>query len=220
MVWRAWSRSGIWPGPVSMPLACEGSIRGTCRSAARRSWVMKNWWTRFARFSPRRCSPAKGTVRSGVRLRHKGVRTCKDRVLRLLRNNQLLSPARQPDPLRTNPHEGTIVTELPSQMWGTDATATFTEAEGTVTIFAAIDYCTAECIGIHAVKKATRFEALEPIRQGVNEYFGGFSGGSAAGLRLRHDHGSVYMGDDFQAEIRFLGIETSPAFVRQPEGKA
>jgi transposase InsO family protein len=153
-----------------------------------------------------------------ARLRHKGVRTCKDRVLRLLRNHQWLSPARQPDPVRTNPHEGTIVTDLPNQMWGTDATATFTEAEGAVTIFAAIDHCTAECVGIHAVKKATRFEALEPIRQGVKEYFGGFSGGSAAGLRLRHDHGSVYMSDDFQAEIRFLGIEASPAFVRQPEG--
>ena len=153
-----------------------------------------------------------------ARLRHKGVRTCKDRVLRLLRNNDLLSPARQPDPVRTNSHEGTIVTERPNRMWGTDATATFTEAEGAVTIFAAIDHCTAECIGIHAVKKATRFEALEPIRQGVKEYFGGFSGGSAAGLRLRHDHGSVYMSDDFQAEIQFLGIEASPAFVRQPEG--
>ena len=26
------------------------------------------------------------------------------------------------------------------------------------------------------------------------------------------------MSDDFQNEIRFLGIESSPAFVRQPEG--
>jgi putative transposase len=44
------------------------------------------------------------------------------------------------------------------------------------------------------------------------------SAGAAAGLRLRHDHGSVYMSDDFQTEIQFLGIEPSPAFVRQPEG--
>ncbi len=153
-----------------------------------------------------------------ARLRHNGVRTCKHRVLRLLRRHELLSPARQPEPVRSNPHEGTIVTELPNQMWGTDATATVTEADGAVTIFAAIDHCTAECVGIHAVKKATRFEALEPIRQGVKEHFGTFSGGSAAGLRLRHDHGSVYMSDDFQTEIRFLGIEASPAFVRQPEG--
>lgn len=153
-----------------------------------------------------------------ARLRHAGVRTSKDRVLRLLRQHQLLSPARQPEPVQTNPHEGTIVTESPDQMWGTDATATSTEAEGTVTIFAAIDHCTAECVGIHAVKKASRFEALEPIRQGVRQYFGGISAGVAAGLQLRHDHGSVYMSDDFQAEIRFLDIEPSPAFVRQPEG--
>ena len=103
-------------------------------------------------------------------------------------------------------------------MWGTDATATFTDAEGAVTVFAAIDHCTAECVGIHAVKKATRFEALEPIRQGIREYFTGFSAGSAVGLKLHHDHGSVYMSDDFQSEIQFLGIEPSPAFVRQPEG--
>lgn len=153
-----------------------------------------------------------------ARLRHKGVRTSKDRVLRLLREHQLLSPSRQPEPKRSNPHEGTIVTEAPNEMWGTDATATFTEAEGAVTVFAAIDHCTAECVGIHAVKKATRFEALEPIRQAVNEHFGGFGAGIAIGLRLRHDHGSVYMSDDFQTEVQFLGIESSPAFVRQPEG--
>jgi len=153
-----------------------------------------------------------------ARLRHQGVRTSKDRVLRLLRQHQLLSPSRQPEPAPGNPHEGTILTAAPNQMWGTDATATFTDAEGTTTVFAAIDHCTAECVGIHAVKKATRFEALEPLRQGVKEYFGAFSAEVAAGLRLRHDHGSVYMSDDFQTEITFLGMEPSPAFVRQPEG--
>jgi putative transposase len=153
-----------------------------------------------------------------ARLRHKGIRTSKDRVLRLLRAHHLLSPARQPDPRPTNPHEGTIVTAVPNQMWGTDATATVTDADGAVTVFAAVDHCTADCVGIHAVKKATRFEALEPIRQGGKQHFGCFSSSVAAGLRLRHDHGSVYMSNDFQAEIQFLGIEPSPAFVRQPEG--
>jgi hypothetical protein len=51
-----------------------------------------------------------------ARLRHKGVRTCKDRVLRLLREHQLLSPSRQPQPTPTNPHEGTIVAMAPDQM--------------------------------------------------------------------------------------------------------
>jgi transposase InsO family protein len=167
------------------------------------------------------CEPiftGEGYRKIWARLRHKGVRTCKDRVLRLLREHQLLSPSRQPDPVRPHPHEGTIVTAAPNQMWGTDATATFTDAEGAVTVFAAIDHCSADCVGIHAVKRATRFEALEPVRQGVRQHFGAFSGGCAAGLRLRHDHGSVYMSDDFQNEIKFLGMEPSPAFVRQPEG--
>jgi putative transposase len=153
-----------------------------------------------------------------ARLRHRGIRTSKVRVNRLMRENQLLSPYRHPSPVTCRPHDGVIVTSEPNQMRGTDATATVTAAEGSVTIFAAIDHCTAECVGIHAVKKASRFEALEPLRQAVRERFGGFVQDSAAGLQLRHDHGSVYLSDDFQKEVRFLGIESSPAFVRQPEG--
>ena len=153
-----------------------------------------------------------------ARLRHKGVRTSKERVNRLMRENQLLSPHRLPSPVVEHLHDGVILTDQPDLMWGTDATATFTTRDGAVTVFAAIDHCTAECIGIHAVKKANRFEALEPIRQGVRERFNGFSQGAATGLWLRHDHGSVYMSDDFQNEIRFLGIKSSPAFVREPEG--
>ena len=55
-------------------------------------------------------------------------------------------------------------------------------------------------------------------RQGVRRCFGGFAQGIASGLAVRHDHGSQYMSGDFQKELRFLGIESSPAFVRAPEG--
>src|SRR3712207_3275481 len=72
--------------------------------------------------------------------------------------------------------------------------------------------------GLHAAQRATRFEALEPLRQGVRRPFGGFAQGIARGLAVRHDHGSQYMADDFRKEIAFLGIESSPAFVRAPEG--
>jgi len=153
-----------------------------------------------------------------ARLRVQDVRTSKPRVLRLLRENQLLSPQRRLVPVVEKSHTGSIVTDAPDQMWGTDATATLTLAEGQVTVFAAVDHCTAECVGIHAVKRATRFEALEPLRQGVREHFGAFGPQVAAGLRIRHDHGSQYMSDHFQQELRFLGMESSPAFVREPEG--
>ena len=42
--------------------------------------------------------------------------------------------------------------------------------------------------------------------------------GVARGLKARHDHGSPYKSRDFQDEIKCLGIEASPSFVREPEG--
>ena len=148
----------------------------------------------------------------------KHVRTSQRRVLRVMRAAELLAPARQPQPRGERSHTGTIVTERPNVMWGTDATATLTLRDGHVTIFATIDHGTAECVGMHAAVHGTRFEALEPLRQGVREHFGGLAAGVATGLALRHDHGSQYLSDDFQTELRFLGITSSPAFVRQPEG--
>jgi len=47
---------------------------------------------------------------------------------------------------------------------------------------------------------------------------GAFGQDIAQGLLLRHDHGSQYMSQGFQEELRFLGITSSPAFVREPEG--
>ncbi len=152
-----------------------------------------------------------------ARLRFQEVRTSKARVLRLMREAQLLGPSRTL-PRPENPHTGTIVTEQPNQMWAADHTATVTVEEGPVTVFVAVDHCTTDCVGIHAAKRATRFEALEPVRQAVRDYCGGFREKAAAGIQLRHDWGSQYMSDDYQAEIRFLGMESSPAFVRQPEG--
>lgn len=148
----------------------------------------------------------------------KGVRTSMRRVLRVMREAALLAPARQLEPVVAHPHEGTIVTDRPNVMWGTDATAAVTLLEGAATIFAAIDHCTAECVGIHAAHHGDRFEALEPLRQGVRDHFGVLGPAIAQGLALRHDHGSVYLSGDFQAEITFLGMTSSPAFVRQPEG--
>ena len=152
-----------------------------------------------------------------ARLRHGGTRTSLRRVLRLMRANGLLAPGRVGSPRGPRTHDGTIIPETVDTMWGTDLTTTFT-GEGQAAVFIAVDHFTAECVGIHASARATRFEALEPIRQGVRRHFGGFAKDIAGGLALRHDHGSQYMSDHFQKEITFLGIESSPAFVRAPEG--
>jgi len=153
-----------------------------------------------------------------ARLRLKGVRTSKVRVRRLMRENGLLAPRRAGQPHGPKAHDRSIRTQRPDQMWGTDMTSTVTLAEGTATVFVAVDHATAECVGIHAAKSGNRFEALEPIRQGIRERFGGYTAQRATGLSVRHDHGSAYLSDVFQEELRFLGAASSPAFVREPEG--
>ncbi len=111
-----------------------------------------------------------------------------------------------------------IIPGRPDRMRGTDLTGTVTVRDGAVGVFVALDHHTAWCVGIHAAVRRTRFEALEPIRQGVREHCGGFAEGIAQGLALRHNHGSRHLADDFQAGIRFPGFTSSPAFVREPEG--
>jgi hypothetical protein len=132
--------------------------------------------------------------------------------------NDLLAPQRQPQPVEPKRHDGTILAERPNPMWGIDATVGFTMADGRVMIFAMVDHATAKCQAIHVAKRGTRFKAREPIHCGVHEQFGGFAEAVACGVRLRHDHGSQFMSDDFQNEIAFLGIESSPAIVREPGG--
>jgi putative transposase len=153
-----------------------------------------------------------------ARLRAKNVRTSMRRVLRLMRAANLLAPTRSPRVRGPYVHDGSIIPDKANVMWGTDATCTLTLDDGQVTVFAVIDHRTAECIGIHAAKPGTRFEALEPLKQAVKARFGAIGRDVAVGLKLRHDHGSQFVSDAFQQELAFLGIESSPSFVRAPEG--
>jgi len=153
-----------------------------------------------------------------ARLRWQGARTSKARVLRLMREAKLLAPTRAGQAHGPKAHDGTITTEQPDVMWGVDATSCLTRQEGTATVFVVVDHCASECIGLHAAKPGTRFEAVEPLREGIRAVFGRYEGGIARGLSVRHDHGSQYVSDYFQNELKFLGITSSPAFVREPEG--
>jgi transposase InsO family protein len=93
-----------------------------------------------------------------ARLRVGGVRTSKRRVLRLMRENALLAPSRVGSARGPRSHDGTIIPDTVNEMWGTDLTTTIT-GEGHAAVFIAIDHFTAECVGIHADRQATRFQA-------------------------------------------------------------
>jgi putative transposase len=151
-------------------------------------------------------------------LRAQDVRTSKARCLRLMRQAGLLAPGRARRVLGPRNHDGTMATITPDVMWDTDAACSVTTLKGQVTVFSAVDHATSACVGIHAAKVGNRFEALEPIREGVKARFGAHGRGMATGRTIRHDNGSQYTSDAFQHELRFLGAASSPSFVRSPEG--
>jgi len=146
----------------------------------------------------------------------RNIRVSRARVLRLMRENALLSPHRRPQGV-LNLHDGTITTDRPNDMWGTDGIRIETADEGWVWVFSAVDHFDACCVGIHAVKTGNRFAALQPIAQGLQTEFGATGTDAGRGLTLRMDHGTQYTADDFLNQVKFWGIAPSFAFVAEPQ---
>ena len=211
---RAWSvsRAGVYrflTGTPSPAIAHRPGPTGPCRDADLADHIRRE--IEASDFH------GEGYRKIWARLRIAGVRSSPRRVRRVMGENGLLAPHRV-GRNQEKMHDGTIVTDKVNEMWGTDMSQTVTLEEGRAYVFVAVEHANSEIIGIHAARSANRFEALEPVRQGVNRCFGSIAPGVARGLKLRHDHGSNYMSGDFQDEIKCLGIEASPSFVREPEG--
>ena len=152
-----------------------------------------------------------------ARLRiQRGIRVSRNRVLRLMRESRLLSPHRSRRG-KAKQHKGTITTKAPNMMWGTDGLRVFTVEDGWGWVFAALDHFNAECMGCHVAKVGNRFAALDPVAQGVLAEFGSVGADVARGLKLRMDHGSQYLSNHFQNEIKHWGIAPSFAFVEEPQ---
>jgi len=152
-----------------------------------------------------------------VRLRPHGIWVGRKRVLRLMRAHRLLAPTRRRHARGDRTHSGTIITQRPDELWGTDATKFWTEQEGWCWFFGAIDHCSEDLVGWHVAKRGDRWAALEPIRQGVQQTHGGYAPKIALGLGLRMDWGPQYTAHQFLGELRWLGIRPSPSYVGEPE---
>jgi transposase InsO family protein len=146
-----------------------------------------------------------------------GHRVSRKRVLRLMRENQLLSPHRGRPKKAAKAHDGKIITLAPNLMWGTDGTRVFTLDEGWVWIFTAVEHWNAECVGWHVCKTGDRYAALQPLSMALVRLYGSVEKGIARGLSLRMDHGTQYLSDHFQNQIKFWGITPSFAFVAEPQ---
>jgi len=151
-----------------------------------------------------------------IRLKKQGIKAGRNRILRVMRDNQLLSPHRnmyRPP----NPHDGQITTDMPNRMWGSDGTKVRTVDDGWIWIFSVAEHWNTECLGWHVCKVGDRFAALEPVSQAIKKTYGSLSKGAAAGLKLRIDNGSQYTSDYFLQQVNYWGIEESFGLVRQPE---
>jgi transposase InsO family protein len=145
-----------------------------------------------------------------------GIRVSRKRVLRLMREHALLSPHRA-RPRPDAPHERHIITAAPDRTWATDATQIATIQDGKVWLFGVVEHWNAELLGWHVTRRGTRFEAIQAIGMAVRQQFGHLGAGAARGLALRHDHGSAFMSEVFQKQIKFWGMSPSYAFVGEPE---
>ena len=166
------------------------------------------------------CSPFQGEGHRKVHARLRildGIRVARTRVLRVMRAHKLLSPHRGRQGA-ARVHAGTIVTQAPNVMWGTDGVRVFTLDDGWGWIFTAVEHWNAECVGWHVCKVGSRFAALEPIAQGLRRIYGALVADSARGLALRMDHGSQYLSDHFLNQITApWGIRPSYGFVEEPD---
>ena len=146
----------------------------------------------------------------------KEIKVGRKRVLRLMRQENLLSPFRVVQGEKQE-HKGKIITMIPNDMWGTDGTKIFTVDDGWCWLFTAIEHWNAECVGWHIAKTGDRFAALQPLSMALKQRFGSVDATVARGLTLRMDNGSQYLSDHFQNQIKFWGIAPSFAFVSQPQ---
>ena len=142
-----------------------------------------------------------------------GIRVSRTRVLRIMGENSLLSPHRRP-PRPANDHDGSITTEAPNVMWGADGAVIPTVEDGNVTLFIVAEHWNAEGLGWHVAKHGNRYAAAEALALAVSQVFGSVRADAARGVSLRHDHGSAFMSEYFQNQLKFFGMAPSFAFVR------
>lgn len=117
-------------------------------------------------------------------------------------------------------HDGTIRTDKPDEFRGNRRHRSLHGGRG---VRHGLHYGRPLHAGVHRCPRRTStsrqsLSGAGAAPSGGREHFGGYGRDIAAGFSLCHDHGSQYMRDHFQDELRFLGIRSTPAFVATPEG--
>jgi hypothetical protein len=139
-----------------------------------------------------------------------GIRVSRKRVLRLMREHALLSPHRAASAAKRR-------MTATSSPWRRTSCGRPTPPRSPPSRTARCGCSASPSIGTPNSwagtlrSPGTRFEAIQAVGMAVRQRFGHLSAGAARGLALRHDHGSDFMADDFQKQVRFWGMAPSYA---------
>jgi putative transposase len=86
--------------------------------------------------------------------------------------------------------------------------------DGNVWVYSTVEHWNGECVGMSVCKNGTRFNAVQPVLEGVQSIFGSVNRVVAKGLSLRLDHGSANCSEYFQNEIKGLALHPASALCR------
>src|SRR5690606_29320494 len=121
------------------------------------------------------------------------IRAGKERVNKLMRENDLLSPNRRSRNTKKNDHKGRIITDKPNLMCATDGKKFWINGRGWHWFFGVVEHGSDEILGGHVAKIGNRFADMEPVRSAIQKEFGSVKKDICRGLelQLRSDHGSL-----------------------------
>jgi putative transposase len=153
-----------------------------------------------------------------VRLRGMGVCVGKERLRRIMKEQGLLLNGVNRERVSPYEHTGTIVTDRPNKMWGSDIKE-FHLHHGTVYFISLKDHYHGKVVGHYVSDNKSSQSTIEALRRAIKNEFGSVSQGVCSGLdfQIRQDNGSQYVGKEYKAEAKFLGISLSNTMIRSPQ---
>ena len=142
----------------------------------------------------------------------------KKRILRLMRQNQLLvKPGLKLKARRTSSHPKPRPT-VPNQWWGIDMTKVMVEGYGWVYVVVVLDWYSKKMVGHYAGELAKSSHWQEALDKAVNRQFP--QGVNGHGLHLMSDNGSQPTSLSFMKACQSLGVHQAFTSYNNPKGNA
>jgi putative transposase len=142
----------------------------------------------------------------------------KKRVLRLLREHQLLVRPNPQLKAKRTPTRSKPKPTKPNEWWGIDMTKVLVEGFGWVYIVVVLDWYTKTIVGYHADLRSTAQHWLAALDMAVNRQFP--EGVRGAGLNLMSDNGCQPTSVAFMRACSALGIQQAFTSYNNPKGNA